>query len=136
MIDPMANLGNEGFDPTTSNNAVGDLSARSNNRINIHAIHLNNKKIDKVRSFMGIISGCVAGVWGLTGLQGLGTCVLLHLCRLSVWSAFVIRSNATMTHQDFSFFSIVKIIAAECCIILPSVLSYTAYFGECVINSL
>ncbi len=74
MIDPMANLGNEGFDPNT---AIGDsdslLSGGRNHHImNIHAIHLNNKKIDKVRSLMGIISGCVAGICGLTGLQGLG----------------------------------------------------------------
>ncbi len=75
MIDPMANLGNEGFDP---NSAIGEgdslLSGGRNHHImNIHAIHLNNKKIDKVRSLMGIISGCVAGICGLTGLQGLGT---------------------------------------------------------------
>lgn len=29
-------------------------------------------KMDKIRSFMGIASGCVAGVCGLTGLSGLG----------------------------------------------------------------
>ncbi len=82
MIDPMANLGNEGFDP---NSVIGDgdslLSGRNRHFIiNMHAVHLNNKKIDKVRSLMGIISGCVAGICGLTGLQGLGTllCLLLQ----------------------------------------------------------
>jgi hypothetical protein len=75
MIDPMANLGNEGFDP---NSVIGGgeslLSGRNQNLIiNMNAVHLNNKKIDRVRSLMGIISGCVAGICGLTGFQGLGT---------------------------------------------------------------
>jgi hypothetical protein len=75
MIDPMANLGNEGFDP---NSVIGGgeslLSGRNQNLIiHMNAVHLNNKKIDRVRSLMGIISGCVAGICGLTGFQGLGT---------------------------------------------------------------
>jgi len=81
MIDPMANLGNEGFDP---NSVIGGgeplLSGRNQTLIiNMHAVHLNNKKIDKVRSLMGIISGCVAGICGLTGFQGLVCFVALHL---------------------------------------------------------
>ena len=37
-----------------------------------NAYRANFIKMDKIRSFMGIASGCVAGVCGLTGLSGLG----------------------------------------------------------------
>ena len=38
------------------------------------AFRYNFRKMDKIRSFMGIVAGCVAGVLGLTGLSGLGEC--------------------------------------------------------------
>lgn len=38
----------------------------------MNAYRSNLGKMDKIRSFMGIASGCVAGVCGLTGLSGLG----------------------------------------------------------------
>ena len=38
----------------------------------MNAYRSNMQKMDKIRSFMGIVSGCVAGVCGLTGLAGLG----------------------------------------------------------------
>jgi hypothetical protein len=68
MIDPMANIGS-GFDPTK---AGGDSSGAKES-LNFHALQLNHRKIDYVYSFMGIVSGCVAGILGLTGLEGLGT---------------------------------------------------------------
>jgi hypothetical protein len=42
----------------------------------MNAYRSNFAKMDKIRSFMGIASGCVAGVCGLTGLAGLGECFL------------------------------------------------------------
>ena len=39
----------------------------------------NAKAIDRIRSFMGIVSGCVAGILGLTGLEGLVCFLILHL---------------------------------------------------------
>lgn len=49
----------------------------------MNAYRANFIKMDKIRSFMGIASGCVAGVCGLTGLSGLGKfCVFyMHLAK-------------------------------------------------------
>jgi hypothetical protein len=45
----------------------------------------NMMKVDRIHSFMGIISGCVAGVTGLTGWVGIGmdlSCVDARVCLL------------------------------------------------------
>ena len=75
MIDPMANL-----DPTGSPDMMmmggppTDGGGDSNNQevFDMDAFRYNFRKMDKIRSFMGIVSGCVAGVLGLTGISGLG----------------------------------------------------------------
>ena len=76
MIDPMANL-----DPTGSPDMMmmggdspdGTGDSSSNQEVfDMDAFRYNFRKMDKIRSFMGIVSGCVAGVLGLTGLSGLG----------------------------------------------------------------
>ena len=72
MIDPMADI-----DGTTSGSGGGamamDPSTNADGEHNqevfdINAHRINMKKMDYIRSFMGIVSGCVAGVLGLTGL--------------------------------------------------------------------
>ena len=68
MIDPMANLdagptGGPGEDTT---------GGEGKDAFDMGAANANLKKMDEIRSFMGIVSGCVAGVLGLTGLSGLG----------------------------------------------------------------
>ena len=63
MIDPMADLGNSGVSNESDAKEVFDPNA----------LNQNMMRIDKVRSFMGIVSGCVAGISGFTGLEGLGT---------------------------------------------------------------
>jgi hypothetical protein len=78
MIDPMANL-----DPTGSPDMmmmgggsptdVGGGDSNNNQEVfDMDAFRYNFRKMDKIRSFMGIVSGCVAGVLGLTGISGLG----------------------------------------------------------------
>lgn len=73
MIDPMGNL-----DPTVGPEMLmeGDpnnSSGSSNQEVfDMDAFRYNFRKMDKIRSFMGIVSGCVAGVLGLTGVRGLG----------------------------------------------------------------
>jgi hypothetical protein len=63
MIDPMANL-----------DAVpaADAAADEKDIIDVPTLRYNMQAIDKVRSVMGIASGCVAGICGLTGYEGLG----------------------------------------------------------------
>ena len=73
MIDPMADLGNSGVSNESDAKEVFDPNA----------LNQNMMRIDKVRSFMGIVSGCVAGISGFTGLEGLGTwmnnmCCVVH----------------------------------------------------------
>ena len=52
----------------------GPSNSDDNNKevFDMDAFRYNFRKMDKIRSFMGIVAGCVAGVLGLTGLSGLG----------------------------------------------------------------
>lgn len=76
MIDPMADIDNPnaampaGGGGSGDNNMDGD--GDSQEVFDTDAYRANFIKMDKIRSFMGIASGCVAGVCGLTGLSGLG----------------------------------------------------------------
>lgn len=60
------------------------------------AFRYNFRKMDKIRSFMGIVAGCVAGVLGLTGLSGLACFLILHtsvnLCILSFKMNFNLKA--------------------------------------------
>jgi len=73
MIDPMANI-----DTPVGGGPGGEMEA-GEEVFDVNAFKSNLRKIDKIRSFMGIISGCVAGVCGLTGLSGLGEYVTVLL---------------------------------------------------------
>ena len=63
MIDPMAGLDGSGASPTV---------ADEKDVIDMATLKINLQRVDKIRSVMGIASGCVAGILGLTGLEGLG----------------------------------------------------------------
>jgi hypothetical protein len=70
MIDPMADIDQAspaGPDMDGGVGADGNLEV-----FDANAYRSNLAKMDKIRSFMGIAAGCVAGVCGLTGLGGLG----------------------------------------------------------------
>ena len=69
MIDPMANL--DAAAPGTS-----DTSDEKDGVIDIVTLQYNLQRVDTIRSVMGIASGCVAGIFGLTELEGLGMCFL------------------------------------------------------------
>jgi hypothetical protein len=45
-------------------------------------LQLNLQRIDHVHSVMGVASGCVAGILGLTGLRGFGTSALSRESRM------------------------------------------------------
>jgi len=78
MIDPMADLGGSGAAAETDAKEVFDPMA----------LNQNMQRIDKIRSLMGIVSGCVAGICGLTGLEGLVCFIGLHLTILISIAAF------------------------------------------------
>mmetsp|Transcript_15107 Transcript_15107/g.20201 ORF Transcript_15107/g.20201 Transcript_15107/m.20201 type:complete len:119 (+) Transcript_15107:151-507(+) len=75
MIDPMADLAASGPSPDGTQTTTG---GEGRDVFDMTAAQLNLKKMDTVRSFMGIVSGCVAGVCGLTGLPGLGAFYTSH----------------------------------------------------------
>lgn len=66
MADPMANLGGAG-DPSAD-----AQSSHSREVFDPMILQYNLARIERIRSVMGIASGCIAGIAGLTGLQGLG----------------------------------------------------------------
>lgn len=77
MIDPMADLdgGVSGAGQAGGTGTGGDFSTiggEGKDIFDVPSVQLNMKRMDKVRSFMGIVSGCVAGVLGLTGIEGFG----------------------------------------------------------------
>jgi hypothetical protein len=65
MIDPMA-----GLDDAV---AVPGSDSPEKDVIDFISLRVNLERVDKIRSVMGIASGCVAGICGLTGWEGLGT---------------------------------------------------------------
>ena len=67
MIDPMAGLDGSAAPPT---------AADEKDVIDMVSLRINLQRVDKIRSVMGIASGCVAGILGLTGLEGLGKSIL------------------------------------------------------------
>ena len=77
MIDPMA-----GVDPTGPGSEMIDAGGSSDGTQEVFdavAYRSNFRKMDKIRSFMGIVAGCVAGVLGLNGLAGLACFIILHV---------------------------------------------------------
>ena len=66
IADPMADLTGEGT-PGPANEMSSQKEV-----FNPMVLQVNMQRVDRIRSIMGIASGCVAGTLGLTGLQGLG----------------------------------------------------------------
>ena len=66
IADPMADLTGEGT-------PAGPAELGSQKEVfNPMVLQVNMQRVDRIRSIMGIASGCVAGILGLTGLRGLG----------------------------------------------------------------
>lgn len=76
----MANISSQGP------GAGGNASQNNDNTVveardvcDIQVMKLNESKMDKIKSFMGIVSGCCAGILGLTNGPGLLFFVMSHL---------------------------------------------------------
>jgi hypothetical protein len=80
MIDPMADI--DHASPVGPEMDGGGSGGDGNQEVfDTNAYKSNFAKMDRIRSFMGIASGCVAGVCGLTGLGGLGELFLRPVVR-------------------------------------------------------
>ncbi|KAG7360499.1 Rab5-interacting protein Rab5ip [Nitzschia inconspicua] len=79
MMDPMADLDA----PTAATASASD----EKEVLDITTLRYNAQSIDTVRSVMGIVSGCVAGICGLTGWAGLACFLVLHtLVLVLIWA--------------------------------------------------
>ena len=82
MNDPMAGMGQDPAASTTPD----DVDSKE--VFDPMILQFNLQRIERVRSVMGIASGCIAGIAGLTGWEGIGMntgfwCNLSTAC--SVW---------------------------------------------------
>ena len=78
MMDPMADVGASSGDSTAvaasldaTTGAYSNL--KSNEIVDPLIVQMNLSRIERIRSVMGIASGCIAGTLGLTGMEGFGT---------------------------------------------------------------
>mmetsp|Transcript_2928 Transcript_2928/g.6513 ORF Transcript_2928/g.6513 Transcript_2928/m.6513 type:complete len:126 (+) Transcript_2928:196-573(+) len=81
IADPMADLGG-------TSQAPGADESNAKEVFDPVALNMNLQRVDKVRSFMGILAGCVAGICGLTGWDGLVCFVALHVTVMLSLAAF------------------------------------------------
>lgn len=78
MIDPMANIGGTQSLPQTNPPGM-DSSSNTEEVFDVHAQQHNLQQMESIRSFMGIVSGCCAGILGLTNLYGIVFFIVMHL---------------------------------------------------------
>jgi len=71
MQDPMANIT---ADPAGGQGAAGDLN-NTKEVFDPMVMQVNLQRIERIRAVMGIASGCVAGIFGFTGWEGLSKCI-------------------------------------------------------------
>jgi len=64
MNDPMAGMGQETEAPRD------DLDSKE--VVDAMILQFNLQRIERIRSVMGIASGCIAGIAGMTGWEGIG----------------------------------------------------------------
>jgi uncharacterized membrane protein YgcG len=79
MIDPMANIG--GTQPMVpQTNQPGAVDNNNPEEVfDVYAQQHNLQQMESIRSFMGIVSGCCAGILGLTNFYGIVFFVIMHL---------------------------------------------------------
>lgn len=75
-MDPMANLSTP--NPNGQDPAGTGTGGEGNDVYDLKALMVNASQSDKIHSYMGIVSGCVAGVLGLLNWQGIGFFFFTH----------------------------------------------------------
>jgi len=118
----MANL-----DGGAAPGADADASSSTKDVFDPNALTFNLKNIDKIRSFMGIVSGCVAGILGITGiLPGLVCFLSLHLLtHISMWAFKMKCDLRAFTRQ--SWFAYLMTNFQQCA--LSFMLFWTLFYG-------
>mmetsp|Transcript_18076 Transcript_18076/g.43751 ORF Transcript_18076/g.43751 Transcript_18076/m.43751 type:complete len:127 (-) Transcript_18076:72-452(-) len=121
MIDPMANL-----DAVPGMAPLAGDQEHEKDVIDFTTLRYNLQHIDKVRSVMGIASGCVAGICGLTGYEGLVCFLALHvLVLLIIWSTKLNFQLHSYTRQSWWSYITVNIQQSA----LSFTLFWTLFYG-------
>eukprot|EP00543_Licmophora_paradoxa_P015736 CAMPEP_0202474602 /NCGR_PEP_ID=MMETSP1360-20130828/92471_1 /ASSEMBLY_ACC=CAM_ASM_000848 /TAXON_ID=515479 /ORGANISM="Licmophora paradoxa, Strain CCMP2313" /LENGTH=125 /DNA_ID=CAMNT_0049101739 /DNA_START=205 /DNA_END=582 /DNA_ORIENTATION=- len=120
----MANLG--GAAPGAPTSADGGEGNSGKDVFDPIALNLNLQRVDKIKTFMGIVAGCVAGILGLTGLEGLVCFIILHLTILLSIAAFKMNFNlAAFTKQSWMGFMTTNLQQSA----LSFMLFWTLFYG-------
>ena len=64
----------------------GPEAADEKDVFDVTTLRYNLQHVDTIRSVMNIASGCVAGICGLTGWEGLGTCYVINTVGFVIYS--------------------------------------------------
>lgn len=127
MMDPMGDVGAGGVDNTA---AAASLDAatgayhnlKSNEIVDPLVVQLNLSRIERIRSVMGIASGCIAGILGLTGMEGFVCFTILHLLvSFAIWS-YKMNFNLR-AYTQLSWFKYLITIPLQ-----PTALSFTLFW--------
>jgi len=94
MIDPMA-----GITDTSSSRPGNATGGEGKNVFDMAALQSNMKSVDEIHSFMGIVSGCTAGILGLTGGIGFAFFFFTHLF-VSISIMFKMKFNLKAYTQN------------------------------------
>mmetsp|Transcript_23000 Transcript_23000/g.55424 ORF Transcript_23000/g.55424 Transcript_23000/m.55424 type:complete len:130 (-) Transcript_23000:478-867(-) len=124
MIDPMANI-----DPAAPAGPEMDAAGGGDGNQEVfdtNAYRSNFRKMDKIRSFMGIASGCVAGVCGLTSLSGLVCFLVLHITVNLSLLAFKMKFDLHSYSRE-SMFAFLTADLQKCA--MSFMLFWTLFFG-------
>mmetsp|Transcript_4086 Transcript_4086/g.8755 ORF Transcript_4086/g.8755 Transcript_4086/m.8755 type:complete len:128 (-) Transcript_4086:1021-1404(-) len=97
IADPMADLG--GGQPGAASSEMGNATKEV---VDPMAMSMNAQRIERVKNVMGIVSGCVAGICGLTGFSGLVCFLLWHVLVCTAIVVFKMNGNlAIYTKQSW-----------------------------------
>jgi EMC6 len=72
MMDPMEDIGGPSENAAVENILIHQ-NLKANEIVDPYLVQLNLARLERIRSVMGIASGCIAGILGFTGLKGFGT---------------------------------------------------------------
>mmetsp|Transcript_1543 Transcript_1543/g.2182 ORF Transcript_1543/g.2182 Transcript_1543/m.2182 type:complete len:131 (-) Transcript_1543:765-1157(-) len=100
IADPMADIG--GPDPSGAGGGAGDMGSTTKEVVDPMAMAMNMQRIERIKNVMGIVSGCVAGICGLTGFSGLVCFILWHvLACTTIWAVKMNCNLSVYTRQSW-----------------------------------
>ncbi|GKY95080.1 hypothetical protein MPSEU_000472100 [Mayamaea pseudoterrestris] len=122
IADPMADLTGESVPGSANNDSMNSQKEVFNPMV----LQVNLQRIDRIRSVMGIASGCAAGILGLTSFQGLACFIALHLFVLiSIWVWKMNCRLSTYTKQSCFQYMTASVQATA----LSFTLFWTLFYG-------